>query len=85
MSAPENPAGAALVLDEKLLAEFLAQLGSDNACHHIRGAAGRERHHDAHRPVRIGTGPHRLDRMTAKDARQYQPDQRSCRHVRPLP
>ena len=38
---PENPAGAALVLDEKLLAEFLAQLGSDNSCHHIRGAARR--------------------------------------------
>ena len=44
---------ADLVLDEELLAEKLSELGADDASDDIGRTAGRERHHDANRPVGI--------------------------------
>ena len=45
---------ARLVVDDDRLAEQLAELVGDHAADEVGGAAGRERHHHAHRLVRIG-------------------------------
>jgi hypothetical protein len=49
-------AGAGPVLDIELLAEVGGQLVGDDAGNDVGGACGRERHHDLHRPIRIGLG-----------------------------
>jgi hypothetical protein len=67
-------AGADLVLDDELLAEFFRQLLPDQPRHHIDRAAGRERHDDPDRlrgillgGRRSGERQQRKRRKTAKD------------------
>jgi hypothetical protein len=50
----DRAAGAALVLDQRLLAERLAQLRGDRARESIRTAAGGERIEEDHRLLRPG-------------------------------
>jgi hypothetical protein len=50
----DDMGGAALVLDDDLLAPAFRKPLPDGARHHIRHAAGRRRHRDGDRPARIG-------------------------------
>ena len=52
----EHAAGTGPVVDEDLLAEFLAELIGDDAADHVVAAAGRERNDQPDRPVRIIVG-----------------------------
>ena len=51
-------AGAGLVLDDELLAEFLRQLGGDDPRQNVGGAAGREGHDEFDWPCRPFGGTH---------------------------
>jgi hypothetical protein len=50
---PDDAGGSGAVLDHELLPPALAELLRQQTRHHIDAAAGRHRHDDAHRPVRI--------------------------------
>ena len=50
----DDAAGAAAVVDDDLAAGDLRQLGADDARDDVDGAAGRERHDQADRPIGIG-------------------------------
>src|SRR6185503_15459499 len=64
----DRAAGAGAVLDEHLLAEPARNVLADEPGDEVEPAAGRERHDEAHRPVRIG--------LSARDrGREY----RACR------
>ena len=60
-------AGAGLVLDDELLAEFLGYLGGDDPRQNVGGAAGREGNDELDRPCRPfgGLGPPRQQRQRA--------------------
>jgi hypothetical protein len=59
-------AGAGLVLDDELLTEFFRQFCRDHPRQDVGGAAGRERHHEFHRPGRPVRGERPMLRKCGK-------------------
>ena len=51
--AADDATGAAAIVDDDLLAEPLAEMLGDYAGDNVVDAAGRERHDEPHRPVRV--------------------------------
>ena len=48
-----DPAGAGIVLDHEILAEFLAEFFRDKTCRDVGDAARAERQDDANRTIRV--------------------------------